>query len=58
MNTNVSDSATPNTALPDRVALRARLEETRLAFHSLVESLTDEKRHSIAGTTRTDSKPA
>ena len=43
MNTNVSGSATPSTALPDRAALRARLEETRSAFHALVESLSDEE---------------
>ncbi len=43
MNTDVSHSATSSTALPDRAALQARLEETRLAFHTLVESLTDEE---------------
>ena len=43
MSTNVSGSATTPTILPDRSALRARLEETRLAFHTLVESLTDEE---------------
>ena len=42
MNTNVSSLATLNTPLSDRAALREALEETRLAFHSLVESLTDE----------------
>ncbi len=43
MNTDVFRSAIPHTALPERAALRARLEETRLAFHTLVESLTDEE---------------
>jgi hypothetical protein len=43
MNTDVSGSATSSTALPDRAALQARLEETRLAFHTLIESLTDEE---------------
>jgi hypothetical protein len=46
MNNYVSSSVTSSTALPDRAALRARLEETRLAFHTLVESLTDEEWHS------------
>ncbi len=56
MNTDVSSAATSNTALPDRAALRARLEETRSAFHTLVESLTDKewysKHTSIAWTVR------
>jgi DinB superfamily len=43
MNTNVSGSAPSRAALPDCTALRARLEETRLAYHTLVESLTDEE---------------
>ena len=42
MNIDVSSAATSNTALPDRAALRARLEETRLAYHTLAESLPDE----------------
>jgi hypothetical protein len=46
MNTNVSRSAPSSTALPDREALRAQLEETRLAFHTLVESLTEAQWHS------------
>jgi len=46
MNTDVSRSAPVSTALPDRAALRAQLEETRVAFHALVESLTDEEWHS------------
>ena len=41
MNIDVTCAATSNTALPDPVALRARLEETRLAFHTLVEELSD-----------------
>ena len=43
MNTDVSRAAPLRTALPDRTALRARLEETRLAYHSLVEELSDEE---------------
>ncbi|GCE29968.1 hypothetical protein KDA_54520 [Dictyobacter alpinus] len=43
MNTNVPGSAPSRAALPDRTALCARLEETRLAYHTLVESLTDEE---------------
>jgi DinB superfamily len=43
MNTDVSGSAPSSTALPDRTALCARLEETRLAYHTLVESLSDEE---------------
>ena len=42
MNTNASHTAPASSMLPDRAALRDRLEETRQAFHSLVESLTDE----------------
>jgi len=43
MNTDVSHSAPSGTALPDRAALRAWLEETHVAFHTLVESLTEEE---------------
>lgn len=42
MNTDVSGSAPTATVLPDRTALRAQLEETRAAFHALLESLTEE----------------
>jgi hypothetical protein len=52
MNTDVSGSATPNTTLPDRAELRTQLEETRLAFHTLVESLTDEEWDSKHTSTR------
>ena len=45
MNTDVSSAATSNTALPDRTALRAQLEETRTAYHALMESLTDADWH-------------
>jgi hypothetical protein len=41
MNTVVSRAAPSRTALPDRTALRARLEETRLAYHVLIEELSD-----------------
>ena len=43
MNTDVSRAAPSSSALPDRTALRARLEETRLAYHTLVEELSDEE---------------
>jgi DinB family protein len=43
MNTDVSRATPSSTTLPDRTALRARLEETRLAYHTLVESLPDEE---------------
>jgi hypothetical protein len=45
MNTNISGSTTPITALSDRTALRAQLEETRTAYHLLMESLTDADWH-------------
>ncbi len=51
MDTDVSSSATPHTALPDRPALCARLEETRLAFHALMESLTEADWHRKTATT-------
>ncbi len=41
MNTDISRSAPASSALPDRAALCAQLEETRVAFHALVESLTE-----------------
>ncbi|HEX4203380.1 MAG TPA: DinB family protein [Ktedonobacteraceae bacterium] len=41
MNTNISGSTTLMTTLADRTALRAQLEETRTAYHALMESLTD-----------------
>jgi hypothetical protein len=54
MNTNISGSATPITTLSDRTALRAQLEETRTAYHALMESLSDadwyQKTHSTAWT--------
>ncbi|WP_069802389.1 DinB family protein [Thermogemmatispora onikobensis] len=46
MNTEVSRSAPSTTAYPDRSALCAQLEETRLAFHALVASLSEEVWHS------------
>src|SRR5215472_18742073 len=45
MNINSSGSATPMAALPDITALRAQLEETRTAYHQLMESLTDADWH-------------
>jgi uncharacterized damage-inducible protein DinB len=41
MNTNISGAATPMTTLPDRTALRVQLEETRTAYHALMEALSD-----------------
>ena len=41
MRTHVARSSTTRTAIPDRTVLRRQLEETRSAFHALVESLTD-----------------
>jgi DinB superfamily len=54
MDTNLFSSAITTSALPDRSTLCARLEETRLAFHALVESLSDEEwysNHSSTGWT-------
>ncbi len=51
MNTDVSGSAPSSTALPDRAEFRARLEETRLAFHALMELLTDADWHRKTATT-------
>ena len=45
MRTHVSRSSTTSTAIPDRTVLRRQLEETRSAFHALVESLTDADWH-------------
>lgn len=51
MNTDVSGSATSSTALPDRTALCAQLEETRAAYHALMESLTEADWHRKTATT-------
>src|SRR5437016_6014192 len=45
MSTHVSRSSTTSTAIPDRTVLRRQLEETRSAFHTVVESLTDADWH-------------
>src|SRR6266550_80673 len=45
MRTHVARSSTTRTATPDRTVLRRQLEETRSAFHALVESLTDADWH-------------
>src|SRR2546430_12144051 len=45
MRTHVSRSSTTSTAIPDRTVLRRQLEETRSAFHTLLESLTDADWH-------------
>ncbi len=42
MSTDVSGSVPSLSALPDRAALRARLEETHAAFHTLIAELPDE----------------
>src|SRR5712691_5414256 len=41
MRTHISRSSTTSTAIPDRTVLRRQLEDTRSAFHAVVESLTD-----------------
>lgn len=51
MNTDVSGSAPSSMALPDRVALRAQLAETRAAYHALMESLTEEEWYRKTATT-------
>src|SRR5260370_10263607 len=51
MNTDISRSAPASSALPERAALRAQLEETRMAFHALVEALTEAQWHSKTATT-------
>src|SRR6266516_2788192 len=45
MRTHVSRSSTTNSAIPDRTVLRSQLEQTRSAFHAVVESLTDADWH-------------
>src|SRR5207248_6097447 len=45
MRTHVTRSSTTSTAIPDRKVLRSQLEETRSAFHALVQSLTDADWH-------------
>jgi hypothetical protein len=45
MRTHVLRSSTTSTAIPDRTVLRRHLEETRSAFHDVVESLTDADWH-------------
>ncbi len=51
MNTDVSRPAPASPALPERAALRAQLEETRMAFHALMESLTNDEWHRKTATT-------
>ena len=41
MSTHASRSSTTSTVIPDRTVLRRQLEDTRSAFHAVVESLTD-----------------
>jgi hypothetical protein len=49
MHTDISRSAPARSTLPDRAALCVQLEETRVAFHALVESLTEAQWHSKNG---------
>ena len=41
MSTHVPKSSTTSTAILDRTVLRRQLEDTRSAFHTVVESLND-----------------
>ncbi len=45
MSTHASRSSTTSTVIPDRTVLRRQLEETRSAFYTVVESLTDADWH-------------
>ena len=45
MRTHASTSSTTSIAIVDRTVLRSQLEETRSAFHALVEQLTDADWH-------------
>jgi hypothetical protein len=45
MSTHASRSSTTSPVIPDRTDLRRQLEETRSAFHTVVESLTDADWH-------------
>src|SRR5437868_8432341 len=45
MRTHVSRSSTTRTAIPDRTVLCRQLEETRSAFHAVVEQLSDADWH-------------
>src|ERR1051326_8429361 len=45
MRTHASTSSTTSIAIADRTVLRSQLEETRCAFHALVEQLTDADWH-------------
>jgi len=45
MSTNISRFSTIGTIMPDRAVLRTQLEETRAAFHALIDSLTDADWH-------------
>ena len=51
MKTHVARSSTTRTAIPDRTVLRSQLEETRSAFHAVVESLTDADWHQKTSST-------
>ena len=45
MSTHASRSSTTSIVIPDRTVLRRQLEESRSAFHTVVESLTDADWH-------------
>jgi DinB superfamily len=45
MSTHVSTSSTTSIAIPDRMALCRQLEETRFAFHAVVEQLSEADWH-------------
>jgi DinB superfamily len=51
MSTHVSRSSTTRTAIPDRTVLCRQLEETRCAFHAVVEQLSDADWHRKTSTT-------
>jgi DinB superfamily len=52
MNRNISESPAQGSAAPDRAILCIRLEETRVSFHTLIASLTDEEWGSKRTSTR------
>jgi hypothetical protein len=51
MRTQISKTSTTSTAIPDRTVLRRQLEETRCAFHAVVEQLSDADWHQKASST-------
>ncbi len=51
MRTHAASSSTTSTTIADLTVVRRQLEETRSAFHALVESLTDAEWHRKTGST-------